>query len=170
MSLSPIPIRILHKVCMLHVSLCFLRQNDRLAAYANQLLQSVLSAQIFGSGLLWMTQKMSGRRKETQTNKQKPKTQQQNTPPPNPPTNPTQQLPPFPKQSNCILHSIQRFKGYCSLSAIGFGNTMLSSITVWGLELKSASLRFLVCIVRRQELLGPRLWTAKKMSVSRRII
>lgn len=52
MSLSPIPIRILHKVCMLHVSLCFLRQNDRLAAYANQLLQSVLSAQIFGSGLL----------------------------------------------------------------------------------------------------------------------
>lgn len=107
---------------------------------------------------------------ETQTNKQKPKTQQQNTPPPNPPTNPTQQLPPFPKQSNCILHSIQRFKGYCSLSAIGFGNTMLSSITVWGLELKSASLRFLVCIVRRQELLGPRLWTAKKMSVSRRII
>ena len=85
MSLSPIPIRILHKVCMLHVSLCFLRQNDRLAAYANQLLQSVLSAQIFGSGLLWMTQKMSGRRKETQTNKQKPKTQQQNTPSPPPP-------------------------------------------------------------------------------------
>lgn len=67
MSLSPIPIRILHKVCMLHVSLCFLRQNDRLATYGNQLLQSILSAQIFGSDLLWMSKKMSGRRKETQT-------------------------------------------------------------------------------------------------------
>lgn len=128
MSLSPIPIRILHKVCMLHVSLCFLRQNDRLAAYANQLLQSVLSAQIFGSGLLWMSQKMSGRRNPNKQTKAKNTTTKH--PPPNPPTNPTQQLPPFPKQSNCILHSIQRFKGYCSLSAIGFGNTMLSSITV----------------------------------------
>lgn len=120
----------------------------------------------------WLKKCLEEGKKPKQTNK----SQKHNNktplppPPPNPPTNPTQQLPPFPKQSNCILHSIQRFKGYCSLSAIGFGNTMLSSITVWGLELKSASLRFLVCIVRRQELLGPRLWTAKKMSVSRRII
>lgn len=97
MSLSPIPIRILHKVCMLHVSLCFLRQNDRLAAYANRLLQSVLSAQIFGSGLLWMTQKMSGRRKETQTNKQKPKTQQQNPPPPQSSNKPNSTTPSLPQ-------------------------------------------------------------------------
>lgn len=171
MSLSPIPIRILHKVCMLHVSLCFLRQNDRLAAYGNQLLQSILSAQIFGSDLLWMSKKMSGRRKETQTTTTT--TKAKNTTAKHPPILTLQQthlnnssLP----QLNSTLHSIQRFKGCCSLSATGFGNIMLSSITVWGLELKPASLRFLVCIVQRQELLGPRLWTAKKVSVSCRII
>lgn len=64
MSLSPIPIRVLHKVCVLPVSLRFLGQNDRLAAYASQMLQSIFPAQIFGSGLLCMSRKcLEGKKK-----------------------------------------------------------------------------------------------------------
>lgn len=131
MSLSPIPIRILHKVCMLHVSLCFLRQNDRLAAYANRLLQSILSAQIFGSGLLWMSQKKCLEEGKKPKQQQQQKSQKHNKkPPPLILTLQQTQLNNSLPQSNSILRSIQRFKGCCSLSATGFGNVMLSSITV----------------------------------------
>lgn len=46
--LGTIPIRILHKVYMLPISL-FPRAKDRLAAYASQMLQSIPSALIFVS-------------------------------------------------------------------------------------------------------------------------
>lgn len=97
MSLSPIPIRILHKVCMLHVSLCFLRQNDRLAAYANQLLQSVLSAQIFGSGLLWMTQKNVWKKERNPNKQTKAKNTTTKHPPPQSSNKPNSTTPSLPQ-------------------------------------------------------------------------
>lgn len=80
MSLSPIPIRVLHKVCVLPVSLRFLGQNDRLAAYASQMLQSIFPAQIFGSGLLCMSRKCLEGKKNTK-NTNTPSTPKNNPPP-----------------------------------------------------------------------------------------
>lgn len=157
MSLSPIPIRVLHKVCVLPVSLRFLGQNDRLAAYASQMLQSIFPAQTFGSGLLCMSWKCLEGKKNTK-NTNTPSTPK-NNPPPKKTHNSPQTIKLHPTQDHWKTRSILQFVCY------KLWEHNVSSIAVQGLDLGPGSLRFVFCLVQRQELLGPRLWTARMSGV-----